>query len=66
MKDEIVEEIRRIREEHAAQFNHDVDAILADIRRSDAERDWARASFGPRRIENPVPPTTPRPSTASK
>ncbi len=56
MKDHIVEEVRRIREEHAAQFDYDVDAILADLRRSEAERDWPRASFGPRRIEKPAPP----------
>ena len=29
-KDEIVEEVRRIREEHAAKFNHDLKAIYDD------------------------------------
>jgi vacuolar-type H+-ATPase subunit E/Vma4 len=29
-KDEIVEEIHRIREEHAKTFNYDLDAIFAD------------------------------------
>jgi len=66
MKDHIVAEIRRTRDEHAAQFNYDVDTISADLRRSEAERDWPRASFGPRRIEKPVPPTAPHPSTAAK
>ena len=33
MKDPIVDEVRRIREEHAAQFNYDIDAICEDIRR---------------------------------
>ena len=51
MQDPIVEEIRKIREEHAAQFNYDLDAIVADLRRSEAERDWPRASFGPRRVQ---------------
>lgn len=38
MKDEtIIEEIRRIRDEHAKQFNYDLDAIFADIQRRQAE-----------------------------
>ena len=49
MNDHIVDEIRRIRDEHAAQFNYDVDAIFADLKRSEEARDWPRASFGPRR-----------------
>ncbi len=55
MTDHIVEEIRRIRDEHASQFNYDLDAIVADLRRSEAERDWPRASFAPRRIQSLVP-----------
>ena len=55
MTDHIVEEVRRIREEHASQFNYDLDAIVADLRRSEAERDWPRASFEPRRIPTLVP-----------
>jgi hypothetical protein len=31
--DPIVEEIRRYREEYAAQFNYDLDAIFEDLRR---------------------------------
>ena len=30
--DEIVEEVRRVREEHAATFDYDISAICADIR----------------------------------
>jgi hypothetical protein len=30
--DPIVEEVRRIRQEHAAMFNYDLDAIFADIK----------------------------------
>ena len=55
MKDHIVEEVRRIRDEHAAQFNYDLDAIVADLKRSEAEREWPRASFAPRRIQGLVP-----------
>jgi len=31
MKDPIVEEIRKLREQYASQFNHDIDAIYDDI-----------------------------------
>ena len=55
MTDHIVEEVRRIRDEHASQFNYDLDSIVADLKRSDAERDWPRASFAPRRIQRTVP-----------
>lgn len=35
--DEIVEEIHRVREEYAKSFNHDLDAMFADLRRKEAE-----------------------------
>lgn len=35
--DEIVEEIHRVREEYAKSFNHDLDAIFADLRKKEAE-----------------------------
>lgn len=33
-KDPIVEEVRKIRDEHAARFNYDLDAIFRDLRES--------------------------------
>ncbi|MGG6237617.1 hypothetical protein ACQ4N7_03175 [Nodosilinea sp. AN01ver1] len=36
-KDEIVEEIHRIREEYSRSFNHDLQAIFADLQRQQAE-----------------------------
>jgi hypothetical protein len=36
-RDEIVEEIHRIREEYAKSFNYDLDAIFADLRKKEAE-----------------------------
>jgi hypothetical protein len=36
-KDEIVEEIHRIREEYAKSFNYDLDAIFEDLRKKQAE-----------------------------
>jgi hypothetical protein len=55
MEDHIVEEVRRVRDEHAARFNYNLDAIVADLKRSEAEREWPRASFAPRRIQRLVP-----------
>jgi hypothetical protein len=48
-KDEIVEEVHRIREEYAAKFDHDIDAIYADIRRQQDESDREFISFPPRK-----------------
>ena len=33
MKDEIVEQVRKAREENAAKFNYDLKAIMADARK---------------------------------
>ncbi|MCX6599626.1 MAG: hypothetical protein NTV70_25000 [Acidobacteria bacterium] len=60
MEDPIVEEIRRFREEHAAKFNYDLDAIVADLQRSAAERNWPRVSRSPKRVA-PVQPAEPLP-----
>jgi hypothetical protein len=32
LRDPIVEEMRRIKEEHAARYNYDVDAMVKDLR----------------------------------
>ncbi len=57
MRDEIVEEVQRVREEHAARFHYDISAILADVRRSEADREWPQASFLPRRVHPQSPAT---------
>ena len=36
-KDPIIEEIRKIREEHAAKFNYDLDAIVEDVKKCKEE-----------------------------
>jgi len=36
MKDPILEEIRKIRAEHSAQFNHDLDAMVKDLQKEEA------------------------------
>ena len=50
MQDAIVEEIRRVREEHAAKFNYDIDAIFADLKRLESERGLAHVHLNPRLI----------------
>ncbi len=36
-KDEIVEEVRKIRDEYAAKFNYDLDAIYKDIKEQEKQ-----------------------------
>jgi hypothetical protein len=50
-EDPIVEEIRRIRHEHAAKFNNDLTAIVADIRRLERESGQTHVNFPPRLVE---------------
>ena len=38
MNDPIVDEVRRIRDEHAARFNYDLHAIFLDIKKREKER----------------------------
>lgn len=37
--DPVVQEVRRVRHEHAASFNYDLDAIVADLKRTEEARD---------------------------
>ena len=50
MEDPIVEEIRKIREEHAARFNYDIHAIFEDIKRSERESGLKLVSLPPKRV----------------
>lgn len=50
MNDPIVEEVRRIREEHAKRFNYDLDAIVADLKEREAQSDNVFVSFPAKRI----------------
>lgn len=50
-KDEIVEEVHRVREEYAAKFHHDIDAMYEDIKRREAESGREFVSFPPRKPE---------------
>ena len=48
--DPIVAEVRRIREEHAARFGHDLDAIFQDIQERQRTSGRTYVSFPPRRV----------------
>ncbi len=47
-KDPIVEEIRRIRDAHAAKFGYDLRAIFEDLKRQERESGHEVVSFPPR------------------
>lgn len=52
MKDDpIVAEVRRIREEHAAQFGFDLDAIVEDLKRAERESGRRFDTHPRRRVE---------------
>ena len=52
MKDEIVEEVRRARHEHAARFGNDLAAIFADLREKTRESGRKVVSFPPRPVSH--------------
>lgn len=39
IEDPVVQEVRRIRQEHAAKFDYDLKAIFADLKRTEEARD---------------------------
>jgi hypothetical protein len=49
--DPIVEDIRRVRRAHALQFNNDLSAIVADIRRLERESGRSYVNFPPRLLQ---------------
>lgn len=54
MRDPIVEETRKLREEYAAKFNHDENAIFHDILKLQSQRGRKLVSF-PAREPKHVP-----------
>lgn len=46
--DPIVEEVRKFRDEHAARFNYDIDAIVQDLQESDRASGRHVVSFAPK------------------
>jgi len=55
MRDHIVEEIRRIRQEHAARFNFDLDAILDDFKERERQSKRKIVSRPPRPARKVTP-----------
>lgn len=53
--DPIVAEIRAIREAHAKQFNYDLRAIVADLKRQERESGEVYVSYPPNRVSPPLP-----------
>ncbi len=56
--DPIVDEIRRIRQEHTDKFKGDLNAICEDIRRQERESGREYVTYPPRRIESVVASTS--------
>ena len=52
-KDEIVEEVRRVRREYAARFDFDLEAIAEDLRRKDRESGREVVSLPPKLLQGP-------------
>jgi len=50
-KDPIVEEVRAARQRHAARFNHDLDAIAADLRKKQEELGRPVVFLPPKRVQ---------------
>jgi len=48
-KDPIVQEIRRIRQEHAARFDYDLEAIFADLKQTEEARNQQQSPLLPPR-----------------
>ena len=58
IEDPIVEEVRQARQQHAARFNFDLQAIYQDLKRQEAASNWRIVAFPPRKRRNTR--TTPR------
>ena len=55
MNDPIVDEVRRVRDAHAAMFNYDLDAIFLDIKDHEKKSGLTFVSYPARRTEpNPA------------
>jgi hypothetical protein len=50
-EDEIVEEVRQYREQHAAQFIYDLQAIYQDLKSQEHRSTRAFTSYFPRRLD---------------
>ncbi len=46
-KDEIVEEVRKVREAYAAQFDYDLARMFEDLKKKEEQDPWPRADLKP-------------------
>ena len=51
MNDPIVDEVRRVRDAHAASFNYDLDAIFQNIKEQEKKSGLKFVSYPPRLVE---------------
>lgn len=65
MTDPIVDEVRRVRDAHAAKFNYDLDAIFQDIKEQEKKSGRKFVSYPPRRVEMPNQALQPSGAAAS-
>jgi hypothetical protein len=61
--DPIVDEVRRIRDAHAAKFNYDLKAIFLDIKEQEKRSGRTYVSFAPARVEPTESPHLTGPAT---
>ena len=66
MNDPIVDEVRRVRDAHAARFNYDLDAIFQDIKEQEKKSGRTFVSFTRVSVESNkvLPPTTEAPAAS--
>jgi hypothetical protein len=50
-RDEIVEDVRKVREEYAEKFNHDLEAIYQDLKKQEREGHRKVVSLPPKEPE---------------
>ncbi|CAN5267951.1 hypothetical protein BH10PLA2_BH10PLA2_28620 [soil metagenome] len=62
MNDPIVDEVRRVRDAHAARFNHDLDAIFQDIKEREKK---SGLLFVDGVARQPMPPQALKPTGAA-
>jgi hypothetical protein len=53
-KDNIVEQVREVRQEYAKRFNYDLDRIYADLKKQESKSRRRTVSLPPKRIKSPT------------
>jgi hypothetical protein len=57
--DPIVEEVRKVRDAHAKQFNYDLKAIYSDLKQREQDSGRRYVSLAPRRLVNEIAGSAP-------